>query len=732
MPRSSLTATVSDILQSLFEHAAELLVRTPSEPIVGHHRSSTRALDTQVHDFLARLVTGAGASASLGKTSQALSRLREFMNIFETISIDDDFLRQYGFGLHFRLFMVASTFLSLRQLREASIAYSTALDLSERAFNKFYHDDPQANLWISICHCGVGDGLLASGKIKESISSYLHSIYIAKPIANALRYQQDDEVDHPNRTLSSCYRRLGDALVAIGKIRFAIAVYRRSIKLIETITVTPEHLDWSNHNLTGSWPYNIRNLHDRAAVYGKLGSALLSAGQSSEALDVYRRSIDAAEKVIAADANSEGLFARDAAIAHDGMGDALLASGKPAEALDAYRASLAITEQVASINSDNPSLQRDLSISHGKVGDALLRMDDTDGALYSYNLSLSILNKLLASDESNYNILQIDLALANARIGDVFLRTNKIDRAISAYRKAHKITQVGPVISVKPWAGELIDYPRIINVLHGRKSMIYALNTADIIFRALHPSIELRIEQRQNPDKFRNISIADFGLLQSKRETQSSPQYFSGAQIINIDHINSLLRGGASQEEGFETGAHSTLETKNLEPANIRREAESSANRLDIPVGAREDFIERFVTAAIVALTPALPAKAPEPYKPRGPENIVAFLRRVWRPWIQPKSPAVIAALGDQLLSRAKLSELDPRAGKAVVNWLGSNPLPDDIFLPTPEQINDALTADERAVRLAGRVVSASRRRADRPTRPSTRNASRSIVRLKR
>lgn len=119
------------------------------------------------------------------------------------------------------------------------------------------------------------------------------------------------------------------------------------------------------------------------------------------------------------------------------------------------------------------------------------------------------------------------------------------------------------------------------------------------------------------------------------------------------------------------------------------------------------------------ALETALPETAPYIYAERAsyPDlaglDIVSFLREVWGPWIRPKTPKEVVALGDQVLSRLKLRALDRSAEKAVQNWLLHKPLPADIYLPTLEQLNDAILAvdDGAHLRLARRVISMAHRR---------------------
>lgn len=91
----------------------------------------------------------------------------------------------------------------------------------------------------------------------------------------------------------------------------------------------------------------------------------------------------------------------------------------------------------------------------------------------------------------------------------------------------------------------------------------------------------------------------------------------------------------------------------------------------------------------------ALPKKAPELYVGnRGGgsagENIVDFLRRVWKPWIDAG-----------VLSRPDLKHLDPKAYEGIRNWTKRNPMPPDLILASKSEAADAeggLTNEEIAL----------------------------------
>jgi len=74
-----------------------------------------------------------------------------------------------------------------------------------------------------------------------------------------------------------------------------------------------------------------------------------------------------------------------------------------------------------------------------------------------------------------------------------------------------------------------------------------------------------------------------------------------------------------------------------------------------------------------------LPKEAPEVYKTRDDksEKVVAFIRRVYAPWL------------GQGLARNYLRYLDPSVYHALHNWLKKNPWPEDLDLPSKKELND-------------------------------------------
>ena len=138
---------------------------------------------------------------------------------------------------------------------------------------------------------------------------------------------------------------------------------------------------------------------------------------------------------------------------------------------------------------------------------------------------------------------------------------------------------------------------------------------------------------------------------------------------------------------------------------------ESAGRHFDIILG--EEFAQaatlvqasaphKLPDAAPRTATMALPEQAPELYSnKRGGwkdrETIVDFLRRVWKPWIEAG-----------VLTRPDLRRLDPKADRAIVNWMQTKgPLPTDLSIPTKSDIVSQRLENPENIKAAQRVVSA-------------------------
>jgi hypothetical protein len=98
-----------------------------------------------------------------------------------------------------------------------------------------------------------------------------------------------------------------------------------------------------------------------------------------------------------------------------------------------------------------------------------------------------------------------------------------------------------------------------------------------------------------------------------------------------------------------------------------------------------------------------LPQTAPERYTDRADrsENAVAFIARVYQPWL------------GKGLTQAHLGRLDKQLYMALHNWLRHNPLPPDFDLPKKSEAvtRELASTDKAMIREARRLETAARRR---------------------
>ena len=134
--------------------------------------------------------------------------------------------------------------------------------------------------------------------------------------------------------------------------------------------------------------------------YDKIGDVLVAQGKLDEALKAYRDSLAIAERLAAAD-RSNTRWQRDLSVSYNKVGDVLVAQGKLDEALKPTATASPSRERLAAADRSNTEWQRDLSVSYNKVGDVLVAQGKLDEALEAYRASLAIRERLAAADRSN-------------------------------------------------------------------------------------------------------------------------------------------------------------------------------------------------------------------------------------------------------------------------------------------------------------------------------------------
>ncbi|BAU89633.1 hypothetical protein MPPM_1028 [Methylorubrum populi] len=290
--------------------------------------------------------------------------------------------------------------------------------------------DP-TDLWAWIA---LGDVWMIAGDTAQAATAYRS--------AQAAATARGDE-----RDLSVSHERIGDVLVAQGDGPGALAAYRASLAIDETLAVRD--------------PANTQWQRDLSVSHNKIGDVLVAQGDGPGGLAAYRAALAIRETLAARDpANTQ--WQRDLSVSHNRIGDVLVAQGDGPGGLTAYRAALAIAETLAARDPANTQWQRDLSVSHERIGDVLVAQGDGPGGLAAYRAALAIAETLAARDPANTE-WQRDLSISHERIGEVLVAQGDGPGGLAAYRAALAIRET---LAVRDPANT--EWQRDLSVSHNK------------------------------------------------------------------------------------------------------------------------------------------------------------------------------------------------------------------------------------------------------------------------
>ena len=109
---------------------------------------------------------------------------------------------------------------------------------------------------------------------------------------------------------------------------------------------------------------------------------------------------------------------RDCFVSQIKIGDAMMTLGNSADALSAYQKSLSTAEALWRHDPTNLQALRDCYVSNMKTGDGLLAQDDGAAALLAYKESLRIADQLASHDPSRVE-WQLDRVVCLSRLGSL-------------------------------------------------------------------------------------------------------------------------------------------------------------------------------------------------------------------------------------------------------------------------------------------------------------------------
>jgi non-specific serine/threonine protein kinase/serine/threonine-protein kinase len=185
------------------------------------------------------------------------------------------------------------------------------------------------------------------------------------------------------------------------------------------------------------------------AAYLKVGNVQgnpsnSNLGDTSGALDSYRKALAIAERLTASDP-ADAKAHRFIGVVSEKIGDVQGATGDIAGAVESQRGSLAIFKAIADSAPANVEARQSLAISHVKFGDVLGNANfnnagDEAGAMQSYRSAAEILEALHAADPANPKTRRL-LGLIYERLGTMLEAAGKLDEALETYRRSSAIRE---------------------------------------------------------------------------------------------------------------------------------------------------------------------------------------------------------------------------------------------------------------------------------------------------
>jgi tetratricopeptide (TPR) repeat protein len=181
-----------------------------------------------------------------------------------------------------------------------------------------------------------------------------------------------------------------------------------------------------------------------ATAYEKIGDIrgnpyLSNLGDSTGALESYRRALEIRESLLAADPNNIAVE-RETASNYDHIGDVLGRTGDRKGAAEIIQKAIEIRRKLIAENSADNDLRRELATSRLKIGEHLQSGGDINAGLENERQALATFESLAAQDPQNAKILR-SVMLAENKIGYMLFVSNDLPGALEIYRNGLAIAE---------------------------------------------------------------------------------------------------------------------------------------------------------------------------------------------------------------------------------------------------------------------------------------------------
>lgn len=230
--------------------------------------------------------------------------------------------------------------------------------------------------------------------------------------------------------LASAYERVGDVrgepyAASLGDRRGALDSYFKSLRIREGLVTAAPHDAQSGGAL--------------AAIYQKIGNALLDTDDAARALDYLQKAL-AISSSLADEQSGQLESQRRLAGIHNDIGLALEERGDMAGALEHHRKATVLREQLLASNPRDPEARRDVSISYVNTGRALYFSGDIPGAIAINRKGIELREALVAQDPANADYRRL-LAIGYQNDGDYRAQSGDINGALESFERKIALDQ---------------------------------------------------------------------------------------------------------------------------------------------------------------------------------------------------------------------------------------------------------------------------------------------------
>jgi tetratricopeptide (TPR) repeat protein/tRNA A-37 threonylcarbamoyl transferase component Bud32 len=363
-------------------------------------------------------VQGNSYNSNLGDTEGALVSYRKSLEIRErlvrenpaSLALQNDLASGYG-GL-------ADINSAVGNLAEAAKGYQRAIVIRRQLQSSNPADEPNrsalAELYNFLGDTQGMEGYGNLGDVAGALESYRQSVKLREDLLNATTGSVDYKVGLANSLMN-----LGFLSSSVGDSAGASQV-KRAVEILE--------------RLTAAAPNDANRKLELLSGYARLRSVLAEGGQLDAAIAVDRKTIRMLDDILIADPTNN-LVRRNLGAMTNWLGRDVRTAGRPKESLEYHRKALAVAGALSASDPKSSEHKHDLAFTHYLLAEVLGDLHENDEALKEYRIAAASKERLRISEPSNTRHAD-DLALIYSGMGRALTQMDKLDDASVAVRKA--------------------------------------------------------------------------------------------------------------------------------------------------------------------------------------------------------------------------------------------------------------------------------------------------------